>query len=89
MSIVGFDDFDWIFALRPYLTTVAHAVEDFAAAWLPLMMRLSEGRGKGVERVELPCTLKLRISTGPARSRLKAVAGAAELLAQASGLMAD
>src|SRR5271166_5878514 len=30
VSIVGFDDFDWMFALRPYLTTVAQPVDDFA-----------------------------------------------------------
>ena len=75
MSIVGFDDFDWMFALRPYLTTVAQPVEDFAsAAWRLLMLRLSDGQAKGVERVELPCTLKVRESTGPARPRLRAVA---------------
>jgi LacI family transcriptional regulator len=70
MSIVGFDDFDWMFALRPYLTTVAQPVEDFAsAAWRLLMRRLSSAEAKGVERVELPCTLKVRESTGPARPR--------------------
>ena len=76
VSIVGFDDFDWMLALRPYLTTVAQPVEDFAsAAWRLLMLRLSAGE-KGVERVELPCTLRVRESTGPARPRLKAVAEA-------------
>src|SRR5208337_1897086 len=73
MSIVGFDDFDWMFALRPYLTTVAQPVEDFAsAAWRLLMRRLSGAEAKDVERVELPCTLKVRESTGPTRPRLKA-----------------
>ncbi len=77
MSIVGFDDFDWMFALRPYLTTVAQPVEEFAtAAWRLLMRRLSGAGANGVERVELPCTLKVRESTGPARPRLKAVAEA-------------
>ncbi len=75
MSIVGFDDFDWMFALRPYLTTVAQPVEDFAsAAWRLLMRRLSGVGAKSVERVELPCTLKVRESTGPVRPRLKVVA---------------
>ena len=42
VSIVGFDDFDWMFALRPYLTTVAQPVEDFASvSWRLLMRRLS------------------------------------------------
>ncbi len=76
VSIIGFDDFDWMLALRPYLTTVAQPVEDFASiAWRLLMLRLSTGE-KSVERVELPCTLKVRESTGPARPRLKAVAEA-------------
>jgi LacI family transcriptional regulator len=74
VSIIGFDDFDWMLALRPYLTTVAQPVEDFASvAWRLLMLRLSAGE-KSIERVELPCTLKVRESTGPARPRLKAVA---------------
>ena len=75
MSIVGFDDFDWMFALRPYLTTVAQPVEDFAsAAWRLLMRRLKGVEANDFERVELPCTLKVRESTGPIRPRLKVVA---------------
>jgi hypothetical protein len=40
------------------------------------MLRLSVAEGKGVERIELPSTLRVRESTGPARARLKAVAEA-------------
>jgi LacI family transcriptional regulator len=77
VSIVGFDDFDWMFALRPYLTTVAQPVEDFASsAWRLLMRRLKGSGAISVERIELPCTLKVRESTGPARPRLKAFAEA-------------
>jgi LacI family transcriptional regulator, galactose operon repressor len=77
VSIVGFDDFDWMSALRPYLTTVAQPIEDFAAAaWRLLMRRLKDEAGSDVVRIELPCTLKVRESTGPARPRLKAVADA-------------
>jgi LacI family transcriptional regulator len=75
LSIVGFDDFDWMSALSPYLTTVAQPVDDFAsAAWRLLMRRLKGDTGTDIERIELPCTLKVRESTGPARPRLKAVA---------------
>src|SRR5271156_5690077 len=75
LSIVGFDDFDWMFALRPYLTTVSQPVEDFAsAAWRLLMRRLSGAGANGFERVELPCILKVREPTGPLRPRLKVVA---------------
>ena len=77
VSIVGFDDFDWMFALRPYLTTVAQPVEDFAfAAWRLLMRRVQGAGANDVERIELPCTLKVRESTGPVRPQLKAVAEA-------------
>lgn len=67
VSIVGFDDFDWMSALRPYLTTVAQPVDDFASAAWRLLMRRLKGEPEGeVERIELPCTLKVRESTGPA-----------------------
>jgi LacI family transcriptional regulator, galactose operon repressor len=75
ISIVGFDDFDWMGALKPYLTTVAQPVDDFAsAAWRLLMRRLKDEAASDFERIELPCALKVRESTGPACPRLKAVA---------------
>jgi LacI family transcriptional regulator len=77
VSIVGFDDFDWMFALRPYLTTVAQPIEDFAgSSWRLLMRRVAGEAPEAGERIELPCTLKVRESTGIARVRPKAVAGA-------------
>jgi LacI family transcriptional regulator len=75
VSIVGFDDFDWMSALRPYLTTVAQPVDDFAStAWRLLMRRLKGEAAGDVECIELPCALKVRESTGAARPRLIAVA---------------
>jgi hypothetical protein len=38
-----------------------------------LMRRLKDDSANDVERIELPCTLKVRESTGPARPRLRAV----------------
>jgi hypothetical protein len=38
------------------------------------MRRLKVTGANDVERIELPCTLKVRESTGPVRPRLKAVA---------------
>ncbi len=77
VSIVGFDDFDWMLALRPYLTTVAQPIEDFAkTSWRLLMRRLNGEGASERERIELPCTLKVRESTGPARPKVKAVAEA-------------
>jgi LacI family transcriptional regulator len=79
VSIVGFDDFDWMSALSPYLTTVAQPVDDFAStAWRLLMRRLKGEAENDFERIQLPCTLKVRESTGSARSRLKAVVSASE-----------
>lgn len=76
VSIVGFDDFDWMQALRPYLTTVAQPIDDFAArSWRRLLERINgEGEPPG-QRIELSCTLKVRESTGPVRARLKIAAG--------------
>ena len=77
VSISGFDDFDWMCALRPYLTTVAQPIEEFAScSWRLLKQRIAGDAEPRDIRIELPCTLKVRESTGPARARLKAVAGA-------------
>ena len=76
VSIAGFDDFDWMLALRPYLTTVAQPIEDFASVSWRLLMRRLSGEAAESERIELPCTLRVRESTGPARPRLRAVAEA-------------
>ena len=68
MSIVGFDEFDWMSALSPYLTTVAQPVDDFAStAWRLLMRHLKGDAESEFERIELACTLKVRESTGPVR----------------------
>lgn len=77
VSIAGFDDFDWMCALRPYLTTVAQPIEAFATrSWRLLMRRVAGPAGEENQRVELPCALRVRESTGFARSRLRAAAGA-------------
>jgi LacI family transcriptional regulator len=77
VSIVGFDDFDWMLALRPYLTTVAQPIDEFtSASWRLLMRRLSGGASAGFERIELPCILKVRESTGRVRPNLKTAAEA-------------
>ena len=67
VSIAGFDDFDWMFVLRPYLTTVAQPIEEMVAtSWRLLTKRIAGDRGD-VENIELPCVLKVRESTGFAR----------------------
>jgi LacI family transcriptional regulator len=71
VSIVGFD---WMLALRPYLTTVAQPIEDFAFVSGGYLMRRMSGEALDVKRVELPRSLKVWESTGPARPRFRAVA---------------
>ncbi|MBV8593333.1 MAG: substrate-binding domain-containing protein, partial [Caulobacteraceae bacterium] len=72
---VGFDDFDWMLALRPTLTTVAQPVDDFAAsAWRLLMRRIGGEADAQAQNILLPCALRVRESTGPARPWLTAVA---------------
>ena len=44
VSIVGFDDFDWMSALSPYLTTVAQPVDDFASTAWRLLTQRPQGR---------------------------------------------
>lgn len=78
VSIVGFDDLDWMSALRPYLSTVAQPKAGLVeASWRLLMQRLApDAADLEAARIELPCALKVRESTGPVRPRLKAVAEA-------------
>ena len=75
-SIVGFDDFDWMMALRPYLTTVAQPIDDFAAASWRLLMRRLKSADAEIECVELPCIFKVRESSGRVRPKLKTAAQA-------------
>jgi LacI family transcriptional regulator len=72
LSIVGFDDFDWMCALRPYLTTVAQPIEEIAATSWRLLMRRIAGDVGEKRRLELPCALRVRESTGFAAKRARA-----------------
>jgi LacI family transcriptional regulator len=65
VSLLSFDDSDWMTALRPYVSAVAQPVEEMAAAsWRLLKQRLT-GTGGDVARVRLPCSLQVRESTRP------------------------
>ena len=66
VSIVGFDDFDWMFALRPYLTTVAQPVDDFASSsWGLLMRRLVGRRRRMSKRSNFPAPSRFGNPPGP------------------------
>jgi LacI family transcriptional regulator len=63
ISLVGFDDDDWMEVVRPGITAVRQPLADMArAAWSRLRERLA-GDTSGSVQVQLPCTLVLRDST--------------------------
>jgi LacI family transcriptional regulator, galactose operon repressor len=65
VSLLSFDDSDWMTALRPYVSAVAQPVEEMAAeSWRLLRQRLT-GNGAELARVRLPCSLQVRESTRP------------------------
>lgn len=66
VSLLGFDDFDWMKVLRPYVSTIRQPVGDLAShAWTLLMSRYENGPREGHARIRLPCTLEVRESTRP------------------------
>jgi LacI family transcriptional regulator len=63
ISLVGFDDDDWMEVVRPAITAVRQPMADMArAAWSRLRERLAGDATRSV-RVQLPCALVLRDST--------------------------
>jgi LacI family transcriptional regulator len=65
ISVLGFDDSEWMTALHPYVSTVRQPVKEIASlAWNRLSARIA-GKGGSPFRVQLPCTLEVRESTLP------------------------
>jgi LacI family transcriptional regulator len=65
ISLVGFDDCDWMTVLRPYVTAVAQPIDEMAdAAWACLAGRLSGETSTEPAKLRFPCTLRVRESTG-------------------------
>jgi len=65
VSLLSFDDTDWMTALRPYVSAVAQPVDEMAAeSWRLLKHRLT-GAGAEIARIRLPCSLQVRESTRP------------------------
>ena len=63
VSLLGFDDFEWMTVLKPYISTIQQPTQEMAAhAWKLITERLAGRRGE-VARVRLPCTLHAREST--------------------------
>jgi LacI family transcriptional regulator len=65
LSIVGFDDVPVAAAANPPLTTVAQPLHDLGAEALAMLLKLLEGAAVP-SHVQLPATLVVRASTGPA-----------------------
>jgi LacI family transcriptional regulator len=65
VSLLSFDDTDWMTALRPYVSAVAQPIDEMAAeAWRLLKHRLT-GAGAEIARIRLSCSLQVRESTRP------------------------
>jgi LacI family transcriptional regulator len=60
ISLLGFDDSDWMTVLRPYVSTIRQPIQDIAtSSWNRLHARLA-GDAEGNLRLQLPCTLEVR-----------------------------
>jgi LacI family transcriptional regulator len=63
VSLLGFDDTDWMTVLRPFLSVIAQPVPAMAdAAWSLLRERLGDRQGPR-RHLRLPCKLTIREST--------------------------
>jgi LacI family transcriptional regulator len=63
VSLLGFDDADWMAVLRPYLSVIVQPVEQIAASvWQLLTARLRTANTPP-EHIRLPCSMALRDST--------------------------
>ena len=75
VSLLGFNDFDWMTVLRPYVSTIGQPIDAMAAsAWRLLCARLQGGAdrsGNANARIRLPCTLQVRESTRPPATAVK------------------
>jgi LacI family transcriptional regulator len=72
ISLIGFDDADWMVASRPAITTVSQPTEEMVKlGWNLLMQRMIGGRSSkgGYTSSRLPCVLQVRESTGPPPAR--------------------
>ena len=63
ISLLAFDDSEWLTALRPFISTVSQPADEFAdEAWATLMTRLSKDRSPKLHS-EVHCSLIPREST--------------------------
>ncbi len=70
VSLVGFDDFEWMTALRPYVTAMGQPTRTLAsAAWKLLVERMSlpPGTGRKVQHLTFDGNFTIRESSGRVR----------------------
>jgi LacI family repressor for deo operon, udp, cdd, tsx, nupC, and nupG len=70
ISIMGFDDIRYARLMTPALTTIHQPLEEIGKACIELLLEQLIGRSKAPRYVELPFTLVVRQSTGPAPVKL-------------------
>ncbi len=65
ISLIGFDDFDWMTALRPYVSAVAQPTERLAtAAWQLLQGRMENRSVSATQHLTFEAELRIRESSG-------------------------
>lgn len=64
LSLIGFDDFEWMTALRPYVSAVAQPVNKMAKTGWDLLMARVSGQRFPIRRILLPGELLVRESSG-------------------------
>ncbi len=73
ISLLGFDDTDWMTVLEPHLSVIEQPVASIAeASWRLLRMRLRTN-GEDHEHLRLPCNLVVRASTRAPSGAFRAV----------------
>lgn len=64
LSLIGFDDFEWMTALRPYVSAVSQPVDKLASKGWELLMARVAGQNFPSRHVLLPGELLVRESSG-------------------------
>jgi len=68
LSLIGFDDFEWMTALRPYVSAISQPIDKLAGKGWELLMARVAGQSFPSRRILLPGELLLRESSGRAPS---------------------
>lgn len=72
LSMIGFDDYEWMQVLDPPITAISHPIPELAQTAWDSLQQLIAGEQKNTGTSTLPCTINPRASVGPAPQRLTA-----------------